>query len=143
MCEDIENHCNAAICPKRIPNSRGDAETRRRGGEELLSPRTPRLRVSHGFGLLVAAAVEPDEFADGRAGHLFEALAVRFDGAGGLVEEDPFDAEEGDEHGDEIEVGLLVAGDLMDPVFERIEIDAAHGHTGGGEGHQHSEELLL
>src|SRR5216684_5770160 len=91
----------------------------------------------------VARAVEPEELADGRAGNLFEALAIRLDGAGGLVEKDPFDAEERDEHRDEIEIRLLVAGDLMDPVLERIEIDAAHRHTGGGEGHQHPEELLL
>src|SRR5947208_8188260 len=88
-------------------------------------------------------AVHAQEGAERDAGDLLEALAVRLDRARWLVEKNSFDAEERDEHRDQVEVGLLVARDLVDPIFERIEIDPAHRHAGRGERAQHAEELLL
>src|SRR3954449_8756218 len=93
--------------------------------------------------MLRRVRVHAEKRAQRHSRHLLEALPVRLHRTRRLVEEDPFDAEERDEHRDQVEVGLLVAGDLVDPVLERIEVDAAHRHAGGGERTQHAEEFLF
>src|SRR5438046_8542094 len=74
---------------------------------------------------------------------LFESLRERLDGAGRLVEEDALHAKERYEHGDQIEVRILVVRHLAHPVVERVEVDAAQRDAGRGKRGQDAEELLL
>ena len=74
---------------------------------------------------------------------LLETLRIRLDRPGRLVEENPLHAEQRDEHRHQLDLRLLVARDLVDPVVERIEIDRPHRHARRRERAQHAEELLL
>jgi hypothetical protein len=69
---EFDQEVDVALRPKPI---------RKHRPEQRVSPSGQKHTPLYGFSLLVAATVEPEEFADGGAGHFFEALAVRFDGA--------------------------------------------------------------
>src|SRR5580765_5647930 len=96
---------------------------------------TPAIRTDLGIDLQVLQ----HRHSDG----ILEALCKRRDGPLRLVEEDPLHAEEGDEHRDQVDVRLVAAGKLPQPVVERVEVDPAHRHARRREGEEHPEELLL
>src|SRR5712691_8923110 len=77
------------------------------------------------------------------ADDVLEALCERFDRAARLIEKDAFDAEERNKHRDQAEVRLVLASDLTEPVFERVQVDGPHGDPGRRKRAEHAEELLL
>src|SRR5947207_172860 len=58
---------------------------------------------------------------------VLEALRVRLDRPRRLVEEDALHAEQRHEHGDQVEVRLVLVRHLADPVVEGVEVDPAQG----------------
>src|SRR6185369_3045778 len=71
-----------------------------------------------------------------------EAFAIALDRAHGLVEEDPLDPEEGDEHRREPEGLVHPARRLRHPVVEAREINAAEHHPRHPKVVEHPPELL-
>src|SRR5712692_9574616 len=75
-------------------------------------------------------ASEAEILRERNANHFLEPLRKRLDRSRRLVEKDPLHAEQRHEHGDQIEIVLVLARELPDPVIERIEVDGAQRQPG-------------
>ena len=109
-------------------------------GHWTVSPTLPVPR--EGTATLWRRSLKMKVFLDGRADHFLEALPVRLDRSGRLVKKNALDAKERHEHGDQIEIGLVMPRDLTEPVLERVEVDGPKSNPGGRDSGQNAEKLL-